>query len=128
MLYICTICKQCCVLLACSALSLETLALQHIFRGARNSSMVGRLQKSETAAGWDLWNFQSALQKIYIQYLHFLQRLSGILQNVLGSSVISCILHISKWLIKDWNCKYIHLKGGSHFALMTMFSPAKIIY
>lgn len=101
MLYICTICKQCCVLLVCSALSLETLALQHIFRGARNSSMVGRLQKSEIAAGWDLWNFQSALQKIYMQYLHFLQRLSGILQNVLESSVISCILHISKWLIKD---------------------------
>lgn len=66
MLYICTVCKQCCVLLVCSALFMEMLVLQHIFRRDRNSSLVGELQKSEIPAGWDLWNFQSALQKIYI--------------------------------------------------------------
>lgn len=80
---------------------MEMLVLQHIFRGGRNSSPVERLQKSEIPAGLDLWNFQSALQKIYTPYLRFLQRQSGILRNVLGSSVISCILHISKWFIED---------------------------
>lgn len=101
MLYICTVCKQCCVLLVCSALSMEMLVLRHIFSGDRNSSMVESLQKSEIPAGWDLWNFQCALQKIYIQYLHSLQRQSGILQNVVGSSVISRIIHLSKWFIED---------------------------
>lgn len=82
MLYICTVCKQCCVLLVFRALSVEMLVLLHIFSGDRNSSMVERLRKSEVPAGWDLWNFQSSLQKIYIQFLHFLQRQSGIFQNV----------------------------------------------
>lgn len=69
--YIFALCVNSVVLLVCSALSMEMLVLQHMFRGDRNSSMVERLQKSEIPEGWDLWNFQSALQKIYIHYLRF---------------------------------------------------------
>ena len=121
MLYVCTVCKQHCVLLVCSALSVEMLVLQHIFRRDRNSSMAERLQRSEIPTGWNLWNFQSTLQKIYIHYLRFLQRQSGILQNALGSSVISCVVHISKWFIEDWNCRYIQLKRGNHYCFNGIF-------
>lgn len=37
------------------------------------------------------------------------------LPECLGSSVISCIVHIFKWVRKDLKCKYIHLKRGNHY-------------
>lgn len=67
MFYIYTVCKQRCVLLVCSALSMEMLALQHILGGIGiQVFMVESLQKSEIPAGWDLCHFQSTSQKIYI--------------------------------------------------------------
>lgn len=48
---------------------MEMLVLQHIFSGVRNTSMVERLERNEIPAGWDLWNFQGTLQKIYIEYI-----------------------------------------------------------
>lgn len=62
--------------------------------------MVERLQKSEIPAGWDLWNFQSALQKIYT-IPTFSTKTKQNLAEYSGKPVISCILHISKWLRKD---------------------------
>lgn len=80
---------------------MEMLGLQHIFGGGRNTSMEAGAQKNEIPAGWNLWNFESTLQKIYVQYSQFLRRQSGILQTVHRISVISCSLHISNWFIED---------------------------
>lgn len=115
MLYICTVCKQCCVLLVCSALSME-MSYRSIYLEGPGTQIGRKVYRKVKSLQDGIYGIFSVLcrKSTYNAYI-FSPKQSGILQNVLGSCVISCILHLRKLLIEDWNCKYIQLKRGSHF-------------
>lgn len=116
MLYICTVCKQCCVLLVCSALSMEMLILQHIFSGDRIQVWWKGYRKVKSLQDGIYGIFRALCRKsTYNTHIFYRGKVESC--RTFRETLISCILCISNWLIEDWNCKYIQLKRGNHYCL-----------